>query len=108
MTATSEIDPTATGFEAGSQRLVGPTAPPFDREMQAVFDEFWRPLVMPEGKWDMAQVVRELYDYKLLLDEVPKVYDHVTWGRISKPNTLASEVIAAHNDICHSDCGEPA
>lgn len=32
-------------------------------------------------------MMRELHDYSTLLDEVPKVYDHVTGSRASKPNT---------------------
>lgn len=80
-------------------------------EVQATFDEFWRGIVMPDGRWDLGQVMRELHDYHDLLDEVPKVYMEVTGGMISKPNTLASEVLRVHDERCHAYCadddGEP-
>lgn len=75
--------------------------------------ELWLPIVAPNGQWDLDQVKRELHDYSMLLGEVPLVYDHVTNGRVSKPNTLASAVIDQHDDHCTNgvpenecpDCG---
>ncbi len=64
-----------------------------------VFDEFWADIVCPRGVWVVEQVKRELFDYHSLLSEVPSVYLHVTSGRISKPNTLASEVIGVHDEL---------
>ena len=43
-------------------------------------------------------VADELADYSMILDNVGKVYCHVTGGRISKANTLASAVIAVSDD----------
>jgi hypothetical protein len=62
-------------------------------EVEQIFDEFWRDIVMPNGVLDLDQVKRELFDYHMILGEVPKVYDAVTGGRISKPNTVADAVI---------------
>lgn len=76
-------------------------------ECDRVFDEFWRDIILPNGEWDAAahdQVKRELHDYHDLLTEVPKVYDELTQGRISKPHTHAEAVISVHNEVCHSDC----
>lgn len=63
-------------------------------DVEAAFSEFWQSIVMPDGEWDLAQVKRELHDYRDLLHEVPLVYSDVTGGMISKPNTSASAVIA--------------
>lgn len=38
--------------------------------------------------------------------EVSLVYDHITRGRISKANTLASEVISVADDVSRQDCDE--
>lgn len=60
--------------------------------------DFWLDIVKPDGEWDHDQVWRELHDYRLLLHNVPLVYDHVTGGRVSKPNTVASDVIGESDD----------
>lgn len=72
-------------------------------EVAEAFADMWADIVMPGGEWDHDQVMRELYDYKMLLDNVPKVYDHVTQGRISKPNTLAYEVIGQADEVAEND-----
>lgn len=69
-------------------------------EVEAVFADFWADIVTPDGVWDHDQVKRELHDYCTLLSEVPKVYMHVTGGRISKENTHASVVISVHDEVC--------
>lgn len=63
-------------------------------EVLVAFEKTWRSIVMPAGHWDHDLVMRELYDYGMLLDNVPLVYDHVTRGAVSKPNTIAADVIA--------------
>jgi hypothetical protein len=64
-----------------------------DAEVRKVWDEFWAPIVMRGDQLDIEQVMRELYDYHVVLDNVPLVYDHVTGGHLSKPNTAARHVI---------------
>jgi len=65
-------------------------------------EAFW-PQVYPEGM--TAEDVRsELADLHFLMEEVPKVYDHITGGHLSKVNYPASTVIAEHDDTCHKDC----
>lgn len=63
--------------------------------------EFWRDIVCTaDGSGqlvlDEEKIKGELYDLNTLADEVPKVYSTVSGGRISKPFTLASEVIAEY------------
>lgn len=66
-----------------------------DEEVQKVYDEFWRPIVEPNGVLDFGQVKRELFDFRMMMEEVPKVYDAVTGGRFSKPLTRAQVIIDA-------------
>lgn len=70
------------------------------KDYEKTYNEFWKDLVEDEhGNLDKDKVMRELSDFSVMLDEVPKVYDHVTGGRISKPNTCASAVIAEHDNV---------
>jgi hypothetical protein len=45
------------------------------------------------------QIDNELHDYWIALTEVPKVYDELTQGRLSKPNTMAEHVIGRVREI---------
>jgi hypothetical protein len=63
------------------------------------FEEDWKDLLCNEdGTLNKDKVMRELHDYSVLLEHVPKVYMHITGGKISKPNTLAGAVIAEADD----------
>ncbi|MFG1857558.1 hypothetical protein ACGFJT_37390 [Actinomadura geliboluensis] len=68
-----------------SQTPQTPQAKPTYRQTH---DDFWKQIVeRPDGTLDLDQVKRELHDYHQLLQKIPKVYDEITGGRISKPNT---------------------
>lgn len=62
-------------------------------DVEKVYREFWQEIVAPNGKLDLEQVKKELFDFHKILEEVPKVYDNVTGGRLSKPNTPASVIV---------------
>lgn len=68
------------------------------RDMAASGAKFnaW-PEAYPDGMTEQ-DVKNELHDYQQVLEQVPKVYDHVTGGLLSKPNYLASVVISAADD----------
>lgn len=70
------------------------------------YETFWKGLVETDGKLDPDKVMRELHDYSFLIDQVPKVYYHVTGGMIAKPNTHASEVINQHDIKRQEDIDE--
>jgi len=72
-------------------------------DYKKTYREFWKPLVETDGKLDQDKVMRELHDYHFLIDQVPKVYGHVSGNKISKPNTYAFEVINAHDDQRQED-----
>lgn len=67
--------------------------------------EFWKKWVYPEGA-NPEEIQNELMDYHEMLEEVSKVYMHVTMGRISKQNTHASAVIGEADDIAQRDIEE--
>jgi hypothetical protein len=76
------------------------------KDYQRSWNEFWKPLCTKSGKVNLDAVKRELHDYRMVLREVPKVYDHVTRGRICKANTLAREVIAVADDVRNEEINE--
>ena len=67
---------------------------------QQVYEEYWKDLVETDGQLDKDKVMRELSDYKFMLEQVPLVYMHVSGGRISKPNTYAFEVNQQADEWC--------
>ena len=76
------------------------------KEVNKVYDEFWKDIIEPDGIIDFDQVKRELYDYRTCLMEVPKVYDEITNGKISKPNTTAEYVLDEFYDRLKEAEGE--
>jgi hypothetical protein len=72
---------------------------PVSPEAEAIWSDFWAPIVIKDGVLDLDQVKKELADYHDIMGEVSEVYDHVTGGRISKINTLAFHVISAADEL---------
>lgn len=66
--------------------------------------EFWK------SAWDdeptREKVEAELHDYRVILEEVSKVYDTLTMSNISKPNTRAEAVIGEVERIHQQDIDE--
>jgi len=60
--------------------------------------DYWKNWVYPEGATP-EQIQNELVDYKMVMGIASEVYDHITHGRISKPNTLAREIIAVADEV---------
>lgn len=77
-----------------------------EKTYQQVYEEYWKDLVETDGQLDKDKVMRELADYYFMLEQVPKVYMHVSGGRISKPNTYAFEVIQQHDERREEDIQE--
>ena len=68
---------------------------PDDRDHMADYRQFWAGLVETGGQLDLDKVARELHDYRHVIGQVPLVYDHITGGRLTKPNYFADDVIGA-------------
>jgi hypothetical protein len=63
------------------------------------YRENWKEIVeRPDGTLNLDQVARELHDYWGLMRRVAEVYDNVTGGRISKPETMPGPVINRVNE----------
>lgn len=63
------------------------------------YNNFWKDILEENGELDWEQVKKELFDYANILREVSIVYDTLTMGRISKPNTKAQVVIDEVNEV---------
>jgi hypothetical protein len=49
------------------------------------YADFWKDIVEnPDGTLNIDQVKKELHDFYRAMQEVPKVYSHVTGGQLSK------------------------
>ena len=59
--------------------------------------EFWANFVYPDGA-SPEEIQNELMDYHQYLDDTTKVYYHISGGKISKPNTMAFELISIYDD----------
>jgi flagellar biosynthesis component FlhA len=66
------------------------------QDYEQTYEEFWKDIVEKDGKVDMEQVKKELADYRMLLKEVPAVYDEL--AGFSKPHTRAQVIIDAVNE----------
>ncbi len=65
------------------------------KDYEQTYEEHWKDFCEKEGVPDMDAIKRELHDYWIVMGEVSKVYDHITGGKLSKPNTRAESVIDA-------------
>lgn len=77
-----------------------------DKTPEQIWQEFWQPLLAPSGEPDIELIKNELSDYYRFMHDVSEVYDVVSGGKISKPNTHARHVIAANNDLIDRRCDD--
>jgi hypothetical protein len=68
-------------------------------DVLAAWNDFWRDVVCEDGRLNVAQVARELSDFSAVMHEVSLVYDDVTMGMLSKPNTAHQHVIDRVNEL---------
>lgn len=60
--------------------------------------DFWKDIVYTKGKLSERKAMNELHDFYHCINEVPKVYEEITNGAMSKPNYYASDVLAEFHD----------
>ena len=69
--------------------------------VEEVYNEFWKPIVEnQDGTLNVEQVKKELHDFHYVMEEVPKVYCHITDNAIGKIMTKAS-VVTSLADECY-------
>lgn len=98
MTYTQKMHDSVRKETKGKHNIVTDLLDEIDR-LQSLIDseDFWTNEVYPNGVMPQ-QVQNELSDYHAIIGEVAKVYDTITGGRISKPNTRADDVISETED----------
>ena len=70
-----------------------------EQTIEEVWEGFWLPIVLKEGQISLDEIKRELYDYALVLDQVRKVYSHITGGVITNQTSFAFDVIRVHDQL---------
>lgn len=75
-------------------------------EIEAVFNSFWKEIIIKDGKVDLDQVKRELFDYHAIMEEVPKVYCEITGNKLSYPNYTAEAVLGLYREELQKDIDE--
>jgi hypothetical protein len=71
------------------------------------YTTFWREIVENlDGTLNRDRVARELADYHDLMGWVTEVYDEVTMGRFSKPNTAPMYIIERVNERIEEAAGD--
>jgi hypothetical protein len=74
------------------------------KKVDKVWDVFWKDIVCnKDGSINIKQVKKELYDFHFVMQEVPKVYSHITNGRLSKILYPAETVITEVDDIINQE-----
>jgi hypothetical protein len=59
------------------------------------YDAFWKGILENhDGTINMDQLKRELFDFRKLMNNAAKVYEHITGGTITKVETNADAVIS--------------
>lgn len=68
-------------------------------DVEQVYEDFWQEIICDsDGNIDVEQVKKELCDYYIMLQEVPKVYCEITDGMLSKPLYDAETVLSFFRD----------
>ncbi len=63
-------------------------------EVEDCWNEFWKDICThSDGTIDLEAIKKELFDFHFVIQQVPKVYSHITGGQFSKVNYYAEDVI---------------
>lgn len=71
------------------------------------WEAFWKGIVTNEdGTINLEQVKKELADFSFVMEQVPKVYCHITGSKMSKVMYHADTVISVSDDYFNEQLGE--
>jgi len=63
------------------------------------YEEFWKDILEDDvGNLNKDALMRELYDFHVLLEQVPIVYEHISGGATSKPHVDAVTMITLNDN----------
>lgn len=69
-------------------------------QQEREWEGFWKEAVTNEhGELVLESVKRELHDYSMMLENTARVFNYVTGGRASKPNTDAQVIIGLSDGV---------
>lgn len=64
------------------------------KEYEKTYQEKWKEIIEnKDGSLNKEQIMKELFDYSIMLENVPIVYKEVTGGLLSKPHHSANSII---------------
>jgi len=70
-----------------------------EQEIEDNWKKFWAPILTKEdGSIDIEQLKKELFDFSTVINEVPKVYSHITNNMLSYPTYAAETVISVYEE----------
>jgi hypothetical protein len=68
-------------------------------EEDICYQKFWKDIIEnKDGSINLSQLKKELFDYQYILEQVPKVYCHITNNKLSFPNYSSEYVIQEYED----------
>lgn len=68
------------------------------RDPEKDWKEFWKKIVCDsDGNIDVEQLKKELSDFRFLMDQASRVYEHVTAGGCSRIDYSADTIIQVHD-----------
>ena len=67
-------------------------------EIVKEYNEFRKDIVEKDWKLDKEQVMKELSDFSYLIDNLPRLYSHITWGTISKVMTDVDTIMNIYDE----------
>ena len=76
------------------------------KESWEVYNDFWKDIVEKKGEIDKDQLVRELYDWHYVMEQLPSIYSEITGGLLSKPMYSKETVLSAYYDANQRDVEE--
>ena len=67
---------------------------------EEVYNEFWKDIIEnKDGTINKEQLKKELADFSVMIEEVPKVYSEITGGKLSKPLYSATTILSEFNEL---------
>jgi hypothetical protein len=70
-----------------------------DMPVEETWESFWKPIVTnKDGTINLEQLKKELADFSFIMEQVPKVYCHITGDKMSYVTYRAEDVIRVADD----------